>query len=173
MAGVLRLFSVIHIDAPGQEDSAPDLSDTTTMTFESLTSQIDQVLEHFGKKCFLGFGVGAGGAILLNYAVRDWKYLRSAHLTWLLQIHNPERMLGLVLCGVNASSPSVFSKLYDGVLGLFRRGDSIMQNLNHHYFSPVSASRCLLSLIKQFHSELSIHFSIPNLVELRISAFVF
>ena len=70
MKGVLKFFSLIHIDAPGQEENAPTLPRDTVMTCETLTNQIDQVLEHFGKKNFVGFGVGAGGWILLNYAVR-------------------------------------------------------------------------------------------------------
>ena len=53
------------------------------------------------------------------------------------QLSNPERLLGLVLCGVDADSEGIFSKFFSGALSLLGRTDAQIDGLIQHYFSAV------------------------------------
>jgi len=78
-----KKFTVVYIDAPGQQLEAPEISaDIDHLDMEVLATQIDQVLERLEIKSFIGFGVGAGAYILGLYATR-----------------NPSRVEAMVLCG--------------------------------------------------------------------------
>lgn len=65
-------FSILHINAPGQEENAPGLPDNYVYpTMEELAEQIEAVLKAFEVKNFIGLGVGTGANILSRYALNN------------------------------------------------------------------------------------------------------
>ena len=67
----LDCFSVLHINAPGQEDNATPLPDNYTYpTMDQLAEQIEAVCKHFEVKSFIGLGVGTGANILSRFALK-------------------------------------------------------------------------------------------------------
>lgn len=67
---LLDSFSVLHVNAPGQEDGAPDLpSDFAYPTMDQLAEQVEDVCVHYKVKSpIIGFGVGLGANVLCRYA---------------------------------------------------------------------------------------------------------
>lgn len=98
MQAILKHFCVLHVNAIGQQEGAATvpnglgLMDLPTPesyvypTLDQLASTLIPVLEHFKKKSFIGFGVGAGANILARFA-----------------LEHPEKVEGLVLINCNAS----------------------------------------------------------------------
>lgn len=71
MRALLENFCVYHVNAPGQEEGAPPLPDEYAYpSIEELAELLDQVVQHFQLKYFIGFGVGAGANIMARYALR-------------------------------------------------------------------------------------------------------
>ncbi|CAL8135477.1 unnamed protein product [Orchesella dallaii] len=65
-------FCIYHINAPGQEESAPTLPETFVYpTMDQLAEQVMDVLLHFGLKRVIAFGVGAGANILCRFALSN------------------------------------------------------------------------------------------------------
>ncbi|ODM91893.1 Protein NDRG3 [Orchesella cincta] len=65
-------FCIYHINAPGQEESAPTLPDSFVYpTMDQLAEQVMDVLLHFGLKRVIAFGVGAGANILCRFALSN------------------------------------------------------------------------------------------------------
>ncbi|XP_050395431.1 protein NDRG3 isoform X2 [Patella vulgata] len=70
MQPILHHFSVYHINAPGQEEGALHLKpEFVYPTMDQLAEAVHHVVEHYGMKRFIGFGVGAGANILSRYAL--------------------------------------------------------------------------------------------------------
>ncbi|XP_034936596.1 protein NDRG3 isoform X1 [Chelonus insularis] len=70
MRVLLENFCVYHVNAPGQEEGAPTLSeDYVYPTMDELAEQLLFVLGHFGLKSVIGFGVGVGANILARFAL--------------------------------------------------------------------------------------------------------
>lgn len=70
MRALLENFCVYHVNAPGQEEGAPTLSDEYVFpTMDELSQQLEFVLSHFKLKYMIGFGVGAGANILARFAL--------------------------------------------------------------------------------------------------------
>lgn len=81
MQPILRHFCVYHVNAPGQEDGAlllkPEhdaLGNPESLgsrfvypTMDQLAESIHSVVEHYGIRSLIGFGVGAGANILARY----------------------------------------------------------------------------------------------------------
>lgn len=65
---------VIHLNAIGQEDNAPNYL-VPYPTFDELADQIVEVCERFKIKNFIGFGVGAGANVLSRFALKNPKYM--------------------------------------------------------------------------------------------------
>lgn len=66
---LLGSFSVLHMNAPGQEDGAPDLpADYSYPTMDQLAAQIEDVCVHYKVKTVIGFGVGLGANVLCRFA---------------------------------------------------------------------------------------------------------
>ncbi|XP_031567576.1 uncharacterized protein ZK1073.1-like [Actinia tenebrosa] len=76
-------FVIYHIDAPGQETGAEDLSnDYQYPSLKGLSDMVGNVIDHFALKDIVCFGDGAGANILCRLAMSSkWK----------------ERILGLVV----------------------------------------------------------------------------
>ncbi|GFS70458.1 protein NDRG3 [Nephila pilipes] len=67
---LMQSFCVYHINAPGQEEDASTLPQGYTFpTLDILAEMVLAVLEHYGLKHFIGFGVGAGANILSRFAL--------------------------------------------------------------------------------------------------------
>ncbi|KAL4717518.1 hypothetical protein ACJJTC_000667 [Scirpophaga incertulas] len=71
MKGLMKNFFVLHVNAPGQEDGAPNLPDDCVYSMDDLSNQINYVLCHFAIKSFIGFGVGAGANVLARFALAN------------------------------------------------------------------------------------------------------
>ncbi|XP_041376947.1 protein NDRG3-like isoform X2 [Gigantopelta aegis] len=83
MQPILRHFCVYHLNAPGQEEGAMHLKPEHDVlgnpeslgqrfvypTMDQLAESVHSVVEHYGLKRFIGFGVGAGANVLSRYAL--------------------------------------------------------------------------------------------------------
>eukprot|EP01094_Clydonella_sp_ATCC50884_P023323 TRINITY_DN5556_c0_g1_i1.p1 TRINITY_DN5556_c0_g1~~TRINITY_DN5556_c0_g1_i1.p1 ORF type:complete len:330 (-),score=70.07 TRINITY_DN5556_c0_g1_i1:86-1012(-) len=93
---VISRFAVVHMIAPGNEENAPDLAPESYPTsVHDLVSQVASVLQQLKVHHTIGFGLGAGATILLNYA-----------------LENSGCMVGLFLVGLSGSPPSWASWVY-------------------------------------------------------------
>eukprot|EP00052_Salpingoeca_macrocollata_P000396 m.20051 g.20051 ORF g.20051 m.20051 type:complete len:338 (+) comp10480_c0_seq1:47-1060(+) len=80
------VMCIAHIDAPGQTRDAPSLPpDYQFPSIDQMADQVAAVLDALKAQRCVCFGAGVGGNILLRFAEK-----------------HPERVLGLILCGVNA-----------------------------------------------------------------------
>ncbi|XP_065354078.1 uncharacterized protein ZK1073.1 isoform X2 [Cloeon dipterum] len=87
----------IHVDVPGQEDNAPDLSkDFNFPTMATLGEDLVTVLDYLHIKYVIGLGEGAGANALARFAI--------AH---------PSRCLGLILINCTGSAASVMDHFKD------------------------------------------------------------
>lgn len=69
---LMQSFSIIHINAPGQEINADKLPPGYVFpTPSELALQIVEVCMHFAIKSFIGFGFGAGANILCRFALNN------------------------------------------------------------------------------------------------------
>ena len=85
---LLDHFCIYHIDAPGQQEDSEDLpAEYLYPTMDELSDMVGEVVNFFGIKRFIGFGIGAGANILCRYAL------------W-----NPTRVEALVLVELVASN---------------------------------------------------------------------
>jgi len=96
MQVITKQFCVVHINALGQQEGAPTIPnglgniDIPTggyyeyPTMDQLASVLGDILDHFKKRSFIGFGVGAGANILARFAL----------------VH-PEKVEGLILINCN------------------------------------------------------------------------
>lgn len=68
---LMQSFCVYHINAPGQEEDATTLPNGFIYpTMDQLADMIIAVMEFYGLKHFIGFGVGAGANILARFALQ-------------------------------------------------------------------------------------------------------
>ncbi|XP_076470455.1 protein NDRG3-like isoform X3 [Babylonia areolata] len=68
MQPILRHFCVFHVNAPGQEEGALYLKpEFVYPTMDQLAEAVHHVVEHYGLKSIIGFGVGAGANVLTRY----------------------------------------------------------------------------------------------------------
>lgn len=98
MKAITKNFCVYHVNALGQQEGAlalplglgklatPLAKDYIYPTMDQLALTLLQVIDHYGIKSFIGFGVGAGANILSRFA-----------------LCRPERVDGLVLVNGNAA----------------------------------------------------------------------
>ncbi|XP_035280429.1 protein NDRG2 [Anguilla anguilla] len=86
MQEIVKGFTVIHIDAPGQEEGAAAYPlGYQYASLEQLADMIPAVLQYFNARTVIGVGVGAGANILSNFS-----------------LNNPDLVEGLVLINIDA-----------------------------------------------------------------------
>lgn len=68
---------MLHLNAIGQEDNAPNYPLVAYPTMDELADQILEVCDRFKIKNFIGFGVGAGANILSRFALKHPKYMEG------------------------------------------------------------------------------------------------
>lgn len=67
---LIQSFSVLHINAPGQEKHAARFDDQFVYpTMDQLAAQVKEVLDHFQVNSCIGFGSGAGANVLARLAL--------------------------------------------------------------------------------------------------------
>lgn len=68
---LLQSFSVLHINAPGQENFASALPDSYAYpSMDQLTILVEEVIDHFNVKTFIAFGCGVGSNVFLRFSLR-------------------------------------------------------------------------------------------------------
>lgn len=64
-------FCIYNINAIGQAmDASPLRENFQYPSLDDMATQIENVVEHFGLKSFIGLGVGAGANIMMRYALK-------------------------------------------------------------------------------------------------------
>ncbi|XP_023675517.1 protein NDRG4-like isoform X1 [Paramormyrops kingsleyae] len=70
MQEITKNFMVCHVDAPGQQSGASQMSlGYQYPTMDQLAGMLPSVVQHFGIKRILGIGVGAGAYILARFSL--------------------------------------------------------------------------------------------------------
>lgn len=112
----LDCFSVLHINAPGQEENAAPLPDNFSYpTMDQLADQIEAVCKHYEVKSFIGLGVGSGANVLSRFALQhpdmvDGLYLINSTSTvsgwteWIYQKVNMYYLNGLPTSAIGIST---------------------------------------------------------------------
>ena len=68
---LLQSFSVLHVNAPGQESFASPLPEGYVYpSMEQLAFLVEEVVDHFKVKHFIGFGCGVGANVMLRFCLR-------------------------------------------------------------------------------------------------------
>ncbi|XP_076144946.1 protein NDRG2 [Alosa pseudoharengus] len=88
MQEIVKNFTVVHVDAPGQEDGAAAYPNGYQYPpMEQLADMIPAVLQYFNFRTIIGVGVGAGAYVLSKFT-----------------LSNPESVEGLVLVNMDANA---------------------------------------------------------------------
>uniref|UniRef100_A0A4D5R9Z9 Protein NDRG3 n=1 Tax=Scolopendra viridis TaxID=118503 RepID=A0A4D5R9Z9_SCOVI len=126
---LLQNFCVYHINAPGQEEGAANLPEGYEYpSMDQLADMIINVMEFYGLKRVIGFGVGAGGNILSRFA-----------------LSYPEKIDALIL--VNCVSTKAgwiewgYQKLNSSHLKTKGMTQSAMDYLMWHHFGKLTEER--------------------------------
>lgn len=101
MTSIATRASFIHVDIPGQEDSAPDLPhDYVFPSMQSLGEDLVCVLDQLDVKNVVGLGEGAGANILARFAMAQ-----------------PKRVMGVCLIHCTGTTAGFMESLKDKVIG--------------------------------------------------------
>ncbi|XP_054878175.1 protein NDRG3-like [Poeciliopsis prolifica] len=116
MKEVMQHFSVLHVDAPGQQDNAPVFpSGYQYPTLEELADMLPPVLSKLQVKSVIGIGVGAGAYILAKLA-----------------LNKPNLVEGLILINID---PCGKGWMNWAVSKLSSWTSSLVDNIMEHHFT--------------------------------------
>lgn len=76
---IIQTFNILHIIAPGQDGSRLT-QDYQYPSLDELADQIQDVINYYHIKCFVGLGVGAGSNILTRFALKNSKSIQGLFL---------------------------------------------------------------------------------------------
>ena len=140
MAEIVQNFCIFHINAPGQEEAAPILSeDFAYPSMEDLAEQVNDVVNHFAVVRYIGIGVGMGANILIRHAL---KY--------------PERLDSLMVINGSCCAPGWIEWGYQkrNVNHLRNHGvtQAVLDYLMWHHFgsAPEERAHDLLSVYRHY-----------------------
>ncbi|XP_052773534.1 uncharacterized protein ZK1073.1-like isoform X2 [Mya arenaria] len=127
MVNITSRCAFIHVDIPGQEDSAPKLpADYTFPSMQSLGEDLVCVLDQLDVKNVVGLGEGAGANILARFAMVQ-----------------PNRVLGVCLIHCTGTSAGFMESLKDKILGW---------KLEHIGMNPTAESYLVLHRFGSFEN---------------------
>uniref|UniRef100_V9L2G6 Protein NDRG2 n=1 Tax=Callorhinchus milii TaxID=7868 RepID=V9L2G6_CALMI len=142
MLEITKHFLVCHIDAPGQEDTAPPFPlGYQYPSVEQLSEMLPSVLQHFKFRSVIGVGVGAGAYILARYAI-DY----------------PDQVEGLVLLNIDPNAKGWMDWAAAKISGLT---SSFTDVLLSHLFSQEELSNNS-DVVMSFRRRLSSGSSLSN-----------
>ncbi|KAB5518413.1 hypothetical protein PHYPO_G00165570 [Pangasianodon hypophthalmus] len=88
MQEIVKNFTVVHVDAPGQEEgAAPYPSGYHYFSMDQLAEMIPSVIQFFNFRTVIGVGVGAGAYVLSKFTLK-----------------NPDSVEGLVLINIDPNA---------------------------------------------------------------------
>ncbi|XP_033625605.1 protein NDRG3-like isoform X2 [Asterias rubens] len=122
MAPILKQCCVYHVNAPGQEQGAAQIPEGKKFPdMDILAEMLLSVVNHFGLKQFIGFGVGAGANILSRF-----------------ELNHPKLVEGLVLVNCTSKAASWTEWGQQKLSSFYLRGKGMtsysQEYLLWHYF---------------------------------------
>ena len=122
---LLKHFTIYHINFPGQEEGADDLPDNYDYpTMEEMSDVVREVVDYFGLKEIVGFGVGAGANVFARLA------LKAPQLAECLILVNGT-------CGAATWSEWGYEKMCSHYLKTKGMTAFVQDYLVYHYFGKV------------------------------------
>ncbi|XP_031423244.1 protein NDRG3a isoform X1 [Clupea harengus] len=116
MQEIMHHFAVVHVDAPGQQDTAPPFpTGYLYPTMDELAEMLPSVLTHLRLSSVIGIGVGAGAYILSRFA-----------------LNHPSLVEGLVLINVDSCAEGWIDWAASKLSGWT---SSVVDNVMAHHFS--------------------------------------
>uniref|UniRef100_A0A8C1C309 NDRG family member 2 n=1 Tax=Cyprinus carpio carpio TaxID=630221 RepID=A0A8C1C309_CYPCA len=123
MQEIVKNFTVVHVDAPGQEDGAAIYpAGYQYATMDQISDMLPAVLQYFNFRTIIGVGVGAGAYILSKFTLT-----------------NPEAVEGLVLINVDTNARGWMDWAAQKLSNLT---SSLSDQILSHLFSQVCVSKC-------------------------------
>jgi len=95
MSTIVKKYSIVHINAPGQILNSKTISEEKYPTMSELSEIVEHVCYNFGIVNFVGLGAGLGANVLVRVAQQ-----------------RPKFMTGLILLNCSASSESWIEWMY-------------------------------------------------------------
>uniref|UniRef100_A0A8C1VGQ2 Protein NDRG2 n=1 Tax=Cyprinus carpio TaxID=7962 RepID=A0A8C1VGQ2_CYPCA len=128
MQEIVKNFTVVHVDAPGQEDGAAIYpAGYQYATMDQISDMLPAVLQYFNFRTIIGVGVGAGAYILSKFTLT-----------------NPEAVEGLVLINVDTNARGWMDWAAQKLSNLT---SSLSDQILSHLFSQVCVSKCNLGTL--------------------------
>uniref|UniRef100_A0A8C2IAW2 NDRG family member 2 n=1 Tax=Cyprinus carpio TaxID=7962 RepID=A0A8C2IAW2_CYPCA len=127
MQEIVKNFTVVHVDAPGQEDGAAIYpAGYQYATMDQISDMLPAVLQYFNFRTIIGVGVGAGAYILSKFTLT-----------------NPEAVEGLVLINVDTNARGWMDWAAQKLSNLT---SSLSDQILSHLFSQVSKIKCICTV---------------------------
>uniref|UniRef100_A0A8C2A370 NDRG family member 2 n=1 Tax=Cyprinus carpio TaxID=7962 RepID=A0A8C2A370_CYPCA len=128
MQEIVKNFTVVHVDAPGQEDGAAIYpAGYQYASMDQVSEMLPAVLQYFNFRTIIGVGVGAGAYILSKFT-----------------LSNPDAVEGLVLINVDTNARGWMDWAAQKLSNLT---SSLPDQILSHLFSQV----CVCVCVKEMH----------------------
>jgi len=155
MSEIASRFCVFHVNAPGQEQSAGNLSNTFVYpTMEELAQQIQEVLNHFNVVKYIGVGVGLGANVLIRHA-----FLYPERVDSLLLVNATSTKAGWIEWGYQKRNANHLKN--HGIT------QPVLDYLMWHHFGQEPSERAhdLISMYKSYFEKDINSYNLGHLVE--------